>query len=98
MSISGGIFAMTHIFIYYAHNDRAFAERLIADLQVAKVDIWIDKIGIKAGTRNWEQALRDAIHAAYAVLLIASPASRRSDYVRDELAIAEMEGKTVYPI
>jgi hypothetical protein len=36
------------------------------------VFLYIDKVGLKPGTTDWEQALRDAIDVAQAVLLIAS--------------------------
>jgi hypothetical protein len=42
--------------------------------------------------------LRTAIRSAWAVLLIASPNARSSRYVRDELRIAEMYQRPVYPL
>ena len=87
-----------HVFISYSRANKAFVNRLITRLQEEGLNIWIDKQGLKPGTRNWEQALRDAINGSYAVLLVASPASRRSAYVNDELAIAEMFGRRVYPV
>lgn len=89
---------MAHIFISYSRENYAFVQRLIADLQRADITIYIDQVGLKPGTPDWEQALRDAIDAAQAVLLIASPDSRKSLYVRDELAIAKAKNKLIYPI
>ncbi len=85
-------------FISYSRNDRVFVDRLIRDLQAHGITVWIDKRGLKPGTRNWEQALRDAISQSRAILLVASPDSRQSNYVQDELAIAEMSGRPVIPI
>ena len=75
---------MLHTFISYSSKDREFVGRLRADLQVAGVNIWIDQTGLKAGTRDWEQAVRDAIRNAHAVVLIASPNSRQSQPVKGE--------------
>ncbi|HEX2620401.1 MAG TPA: SUMF1/EgtB/PvdO family nonheme iron enzyme [Phototrophicaceae bacterium] len=86
------------IFISYAHADREFVKRLTDDLEATGLKIWIDHQGLKPGTRNWEDKLRETIRVASAVLLIASPASRRSNYVQDELAIAEMYNRPVFPI
>ncbi|MBL8162520.1 MAG: TIR domain-containing protein, partial [Anaerolineae bacterium] len=87
-----------HIFISYSRADKATVQRLIADLQDAGIKVWLDTQDLKPGTHNWEEALRSAIASAYAVLLIASPSSRRSPYVQDELAIARMFDCPIYPI
>ncbi|HEX2623558.1 MAG TPA: toll/interleukin-1 receptor domain-containing protein, partial [Phototrophicaceae bacterium] len=87
-----------HVFISYSRADNEFVQRLIYDLETEGIPVWIDKKGLKPGTRNWEDALRTAIRGAYAVILVASPASRRSNYVLDELAIAEMYNAPVYPV
>jgi Tfp pilus assembly protein PilF len=87
-----------HVFISYSRQDIDFVSRLAHALQAQDVNIWIDKIGLQAGTPDWEQTLRDAIGQAKAVLLVASESSRRSRYVRDELAIAEMHNTPVYPV
>src|SRR5258706_9734046 len=88
----------TSLFISYSRADQILVQRLITDLQSRKIDVWIDKEGLKPGTRNWEQSLRDAILNARAVLLVASPDSRRSNYVQDEIAIAEMYKRHIYPV
>jgi hypothetical protein len=90
--------ATAHVFLSYSREDSAFVERLRRDLEQAGIHFWIDRIGLKAGTRDWEQALRDAIRDAQAVVLVASPASQRSNYVRGELAIASTLDKPIYPL
>ncbi|MBC8099938.1 MAG: protein kinase, partial [Armatimonadetes bacterium] len=87
-----------HVFISYSRADNEFIQRLIYDLESEGVPVWVDKRGLKPGTRNWEDALRAAIKESYAVLYVASPNSRRSPYVQDELAIAEMYNCPVYPV
>ncbi|MBC8171153.1 MAG: protein kinase, partial [Anaerolineae bacterium] len=87
-----------HVFISYSRADNEFVQRLIYDLETEGIPVWIDKKGLKPGTRNWEDALRTAIRGAYAMILVASPASRQSNYVLDELAIAEMYKAPVYPV
>ena len=86
------------VFISYSSANRPFVLALIRDLQARGVVVWIDQQGLVPGTPDWEQSLRDAIRAAASVLLIASPASRQSRYVKDELRIAEMYKQVVYPI
>jgi WD40 repeat protein len=82
----------THIFISHSSTDAAFVQRLSADLQQVGVPIWVDHQKLKAGTRNWEKAIRDALKRSRALIYVASSAAAQSDYVQDELSIAEMEG------
>ena len=89
---------MVQIFISYSRENLAQVERLRNDLRDAGINIWIDKVGLRPGTPDWDQALRDVILKTTAVLLIASPASRRSPYVRDELALARAANKAIYPV
>jgi serine/threonine protein kinase/WD40 repeat protein len=87
-----------HVFISYSRHDNEFIQRLIYDLESEGIPVWVDKKGLKPGTRNWEDSLRNATRNAYAILYIASPESRRSPYVLDELAIADMYNCPVYPV
>lgn len=89
---------MSHIFISYSRDDQAIVERLRNDLQNAGVEIWIDRIGLQPGTPDWDEGLRVAISQASATLLVASPNSRRSLYVRDEVALARAANKPLYPV
>jgi hypothetical protein len=88
----------THVFISYSREDLPDVRRIITDLLNVGVNVWIDQIGLKAGTVDWEQAIRDAIQGASAVLFMASPSARRSAHVRDELAIAQAKNKAIYPV
>src|SRR5947209_3036423 len=90
--------AIPPIFISYSRADKDFVARLNRDLQARNIAIWIDQTGLRAGTRNWEQLLRETLRSARAVLLVASPNSRQSNYVQDELSIAEMYQRPVYPV
>ncbi len=86
------------IFLSYSRDDSEFVSRLRADLQAKAIAFWIDKEGIQPGTPDWEDAIRQAIRTSQAVLLIASPYARSSRYVKDELRIAEMYNRPVYPL
>ena len=89
---------MTHLFISYSRQNNDAVQQLKTDLQAAGQSIWIDNVGLQPGTPDWDQALRDAISEAEAVLLCASPDSRRSPYVRDEIALAKAANKPIYPL
>ncbi len=85
------------LFISYSRKDFPTVDQLRNDLRDASIEVWIDKVGLTPGTLSWEQALRDAIRDSDAVLLCASPDSRESPYVRDEVALAKQANKAIYP-
>src|SRR6266516_2076782 len=85
------------VFVSYSRTDNALVTRLRADLDTQGTSIWMDREGILPGTSYWEEALRAAIREARAVLLVASPSARSSRYVKDELRIAEMYQRPMYP-
>jgi WD40 repeat protein/transcriptional regulator with XRE-family HTH domain len=86
------------IYVAHAQEDYAVVARLRADLRQQGIMTWVDEHDLPPGTPSWEQALRDAIRAATALLLIASPRTRGSRYIADELRIAELYQRRVYPI
>lgn len=87
-----------YVFISYSRQNLTFVRRLIKDLQEAGVNVWVDKVGLKPGNPDWEQALRDAIAQADGVILVASESSRKSPFVRDELAIAKAANRKIFPV
>jgi hypothetical protein len=89
---------MTDIFISYARKNATFVERLRDDLKADGFDYWIDTEGLAAGTTSWEKAIRQAIQDCTPVIWVVSPASYESPYVKDEISIARMKGRKIYPI
>lgn len=87
-----------YLFLSYSTKDREFVDILREDLTANNINVWIDKEGLSVGTTNWEQAIRDAIRDAYAVILVATPNSFESRYVQGELEIAQMYSRKVFPV
>jgi formylglycine-generating enzyme required for sulfatase activity len=90
--------SIAHVFVSYTRDDRKIVDRLIVDLNKHGINIWIDQENVKSGTRDWENAIRKALNESRAFILIASPASRDSLYVRDEIAIADDLGVPIFPV
>jgi hypothetical protein len=86
------------VFISYSRTDEAFVERLNTDLHAQQINTLMEPEGITPGTPDWEEATRMAIRAAHAVLLVVSPNVRSSRYVKDELRIAQMYQRPIFPI
>jgi hypothetical protein len=84
-------------FISYSRADSEFALRLARDLKAAGAKVWLDQMDIVPGA-SWDNAVENALMAADCMLLILSPASAKSDNVRDEVSYALENGKTVIPV
>jgi WD40 repeat protein/transcriptional regulator with XRE-family HTH domain len=86
------------IFVSHARTDRADIDRLLADLQARGITSWVDRGGFRLGTPRWERSLRTAIRACHAVLLVATPGYYRSRYAPDEIHVAEIYRRPIYPV
>lgn len=71
-------------FISYSSKDQQFADRLHADLQAKGVRCWFAPHRIAAGKKIHEQ-IDEAIRLHERLLLILSPASMESEWVRTEI-------------
>jgi hypothetical protein len=85
-------------FLSYSRQDRDFANLLACDLRKNCFDAWVDFEGIRPGTRDWEVAVRAAIEESFVVLLIASPDSRQSSFVRSEILLADARNVPIFAL
>ena len=88
---------MGHVFISYSRQDTQIIERLVRELEAARVAVWIDREDILGGAK-WRRQIVDAIEAADVVLVALSPNAAASDNVRKELDIAQEANKPVLPV
>ena len=87
---------MAHVFISYAHTDRAYARKLADQLLANGFDMWIDD-RIDLGT-NWEHEIFKSIDSCDAFIVIMSPESYESLWVQRERQHAERRGKQPFPL
>jgi hypothetical protein len=83
-------------FAAYASEDRPFVDRLTERLRMVGVEVWYD-VRIRGGTQIGPEIEKRILDSA-AMLLIVTPESHRSSYVRNEVAIASNSGKPIIPI
>lgn len=74
-------------FISYSTNDQDFADRLYADLQNKGVRCWFAPHDVQGGRKLHEQ-IDEAIRLHDKLLLILSPQSMQSEWVKTEIAKA----------
>jgi hypothetical protein len=84
-----------YVFISYAHEDRAFVDRLAARLKAAGLPLWYDE-GLRGG-QPWPRELARRIEAARAVVVMVTPAARASDWVEKEITYAAERGVPLVP-
>jgi len=101
-SLVGTAFEFYSCFISYSGKDQEFADRLFADLQREGVRCWFSPQHVQAGKKLHEQ-IDVAIRLHERLLLILSPESINSEWVKNEIAKASkreiQEGKRVlFPI
>src|SRR2546426_1966026 len=75
------------VFVSYSHEDSAFVDQLVEDLQFAGVDTTYDKHILCAGDSLFEK-LAPHLAKADAIIVVVSPASIRSQWVQAELGLA----------
>lgn len=87
---------MTHIFISYSSVNRPFAFRLVENLE-RFFKVWIDREGLDGGAA-WEQAIDEALKECAVFVVLVSPQSNDSQWVRRETIRAEQLQKVRIPI
>lgn len=88
--------APTDIMISYAHSDIAVMRRLRSALQREGHTVWVDDGCLPAGSQFLSR-IGDAILKSTVVIFLLSENSARSRYCRDEVAMAYLADKPVFP-
>jgi hypothetical protein len=92
-SLTGKALEFYSCFISYSTKDQEFADRLYADLQNKGVRCWFAPHDIQAGKKLHEQ-IDEAIRRYERLLLILSPNSMNSEWVKTEIRKARKRERT----
>ena len=85
------------IFISYSRRDQEFVTRLAGDLDRQVAGTWFDQSAIQVGEKLRDE-ITEGIRACRAFILVLSPDSAESRYVREELNKALELGKPIIPV
>ncbi len=89
---------MAHdVFISYGREDAALMQQVEKALLDAGLTIWTDR-GIAPGSPSWKTAIEQAILDARCIVVLFSPDSSESRWVRAELDYADAQSKPIYPL
>jgi len=88
---------MPQIFISYSRKDMGFARKLAGDLEKAGYDVWWDISDLRGGD-DWVRVIPAAIESSQYVIIVLSPNSVESEWVRKEYTQALSLRKKIIPI
>lgn len=86
------------IFISYSRRDDEVMRRVAFHLRDQGFKVWVDNEKLIPGTPAWEDAIEKAINSAFAVVVVLSPDSKNSEWVRREITYADQFNKRVFPV
>ena len=90
--------ASPRVFLSYSRKDGLdFARRLQAMLEAEGLSLYRDLSDLEGGEDWWRQ-VETAIKTVEHVVMVLTPNSLQSRYVRDEWKLARQEGKSVWPV
>lgn len=82
------------IFLSYSRKDSRLMQRVRDDLRAAGLRVWTDE-GIRPGTALWKDAIEQAIREAHLLVVLMSPNSKASLWVKREIDYASAQGVQV---
>ncbi len=85
--------AVADVFVSYKKDDRAVAERLVKALHASGRQVWWDDA--LSPNEAWDSMIEKEIAAARAVIVLWSPRSVQSDWVRSEAHYAQDHHKLI---
>jgi formylglycine-generating enzyme required for sulfatase activity len=86
------------IFISYSRRDEEVMRRVVSFLRKEKFNVWVDNEKLTPGTPTWKKAIEAAIKNAAAVVVLLSPDSCSSVWVKREISFAESHEVAIFPL
>lgn len=87
-----------HFFMSYSRDDADLQRRIVAELRSRGINIWVDVEKLIPGSPAWEREVERSIRGAAGLIVLLSPASNNSEWVRREISFAEHNEKRIFPI
>lgn len=85
------------VFVSYAHADEKFVKKLIDELKKAEVSMWQDAISLDGGD-IWPDEMERGLLQSKICMVVLSPDSVNSKWVKKEYTFADTLRKTIVPI
>ena len=88
---------MAQVFISYSRKDIGFVRKLAGDLEKAGYEVWWDLTDLRGGD-DWLRLIPAAIESSDSFIVVLSPNSALSDWVKKEYTQALSSRKKIIPI
>jgi len=88
---------MAKLFISYSRKDTGFVRKLAGDLEKAGYDVWWDLTDLRGGD-DWLRVIPSAIESSEFFIVVLSPNSAVSDWVKKEYTQALSSSKKIIPL
>lgn len=89
--------AGTTVCLCHSRADRLLMRRIRRVIEAAGMAVWTDE-GLEPGTPVWQIDVEAAIRGAACLVVILTPAAKRSRWVNNEISLALKLGRTVFPL
>lgn len=76
------------VFLSYSRQDTWIAQVMREKIKAKGIQVWLDVIEVPAGA-DFRARIKDGMRASAEALILLSPASRNSDWVKHEMGIAD---------
>ena len=87
-----------YVFMSYSRKDEEIMRAIAKFLRAQGIKVWVDNEKLIPGTPIWEEAIEKGIKNASAILVVLSPDSKNSEWVRREISLADQNQKRVFPV
>jgi tetratricopeptide (TPR) repeat protein len=85
-----------YVFISYARADQDYVDRLAEHLRTNGVTPWFDRETDYG--EQWPEVIREHVDGCWAFVVVMSPASEKSKWVKREIVRAEQQAKATLPL
>ncbi|MFT3893488.1 MAG: TIR domain-containing protein [Anaerolineales bacterium] len=85
-------------FLSYGREDTVKQRRIVRELRERGIKIWVDVENLTPGTPTWEREIEKAIRASTGLIVLLSPESNNSEWVRREISFGEQHRRRIFPV
>jgi Tol biopolymer transport system component len=85
-------------FLSYGREDTVKQRRVVRELRERGIKVWVDVENLTPGTPTWEREIEKAIRASTGLIVLLSPESNNSEWVRREISFGEQNRKRIFPV
>ena len=87
-----------YFFVSYSREDNAKQRRVVRELRERDINVWVDIENLTPGTPTWEREIEKAIRGSMGIIVLLSPESNNSEWVRREISFGEQHRKRIFPV